>query len=151
MTCPAMESRFRSTGRDSLLFRLGYHALGHRRERRFASSLPTLTDPASAGSPDIVAAAGAQPDGNAERLWRFLLRYGACARWTGRRDRSKFEGGRGRGRNGPYAFPQCSQRPARLDLEAEPPRSRLAQFLSRGYPDRVWRVPRLLSGRSGLG
>ena len=81
----------------------------------------------------------------------FSLRYGACFGGPGRVDRSKLEIGLAFDSRGLGAVSQCPQGAARLDLEAEPAGSRLAQFLSCRYSNRLWRLRRFLSCGFGLG
>src|ERR1700720_1443438 len=60
----------------------------------------------------------------------FLLRYVGCFGGPERVDRSKIEIGLAFVSRGLGGVSQCPQGAARLDLEAEPAGSRLAQFLS---------------------
>ena len=81
----------------------------------------------------------------------FLLRYVGCFGGPERVDRSKIEIGLAFVSRGLGGVSQCPQGAARLDLEAEPAGSRLAQFLSRRYSNRLWRLRRFLSCGFGLG
>src|SRR6516165_5755156 len=110
MTCPVMESRIRSTGRDSLRFRDSPLS-----ERRYPRA--------------------------------FWLRDGAF----GRVDRPKPQIGWSFDSDWLWPLPRRPHSAARLYIEGEPPRPRLAEFLSRRHSDRLWRFRRFLSGGSGLG
>src|SRR5215472_17397565 len=82
-----------------------------------------------------------RPFGERRRALAALLRDGVFCR-VARVDQSKPQIGLAYDSHRICPFPRRPQNPARVDIEGEPPGPRLAEFLSRRHPDRLWRFRR---------